>query len=71
MEQKKASKPQTNQSPLISILKFTPLFLFAGLVLFLKFDLLLAAPIASFAAIVIYMFSSKISYGMSYQACNA
>ncbi|MBO4211603.1 MAG: Na+/H+ antiporter NhaC family protein [Oscillospiraceae bacterium] len=67
MEQKKASKPQTNQSPLISILKFTPLFLFAGLVLFLKFDLLLAAPIASFAAIVIYMFSSKISFSDAFE----
>ena len=69
MEQQKSSKQhqQTSASPLISILKFLPLFLFAGLVLFLKFNLLLAAPIATFAAIIIYMLTSRISFGDAFE----
>ena len=52
MKQKKNDTTESRKPdhPLIAILKFVPLFVFAGLVLFLKFDLLIAAPIASFVA---------------------
>ena len=65
MEQKKSQKPDGKRQdpPLIAILKFVPLFLFAGLVLFLQFNLLLAAPIATFAAIIIYMLTAKVKFG--------
>ena len=52
---------------LIAILKFVPLFLFAGLVLFLKFNLLLAAPIATIAAIVIYMATTGVRFGDAFE----
>ncbi len=54
-------------SPLIAVVKFLPLFLFAGLVLFLKFDLLIAAPIATFAAIVVYMLTSRVRFGQAFE----
>lgn len=53
---------QKQDSVWISILKFLPLILFACLVLFFKLDLLIAAPIATFAAILIYMLTTKISF---------
>lgn len=40
----------------ISALKFLPLVLFASLVIVFKLELLLAAPIATFAAILVYIF---------------
>ena len=52
---------------MIAVLKFVPLFVFAGLVLFLKFDLLIAAPIASFVAIVVYMLSSKVTFDEAFE----
>ena len=68
MEQqnKPDDKKITSNSPLISFLKFFPLFLFAFLVLILEYDLLIAAPISTFAAIVIYMFTSKVSFGKAF-----
>lgn len=48
--------------PLVSVIKFLPLVLFASLVLFLKFDLLLAAPISTFAAILVYMLTTRVSF---------
>ena len=61
------SEKRKPDHPLIALLKFLPLFLFAGLVLFLKFDLLLAAPIASFVAIVIYMLTAKVGFGEAFE----
>ncbi len=65
MVQRKPSegRKRRQNSPLIAVLKFLPLFLFASLVLFFKFDLLLAAPISTFAAIVIYMLTGKVRFG--------
>ena len=65
--QKPECERQNRDRPLVAVLKFLPLFLFAGLVLFLKFDLLLAAPIATFAAILIYMATSKIRFGDAFE----
>ena len=69
MEQQKTidDKKQVHDRPLIAVLKFLPLFLFASLVLFLKFNLLLAAPIATFAAIIVYMLTSKVSFGEAFE----
>lgn len=70
MEQKKQgaqSEKRTHDHPLVAVLKFLPLFLFASLVLLLKFNLLMAAPIASFAAIIIYMATSRISFGDAFE----
>lgn len=60
-------RKQAHDHPVIAVLKFLPLFLFASLVLFLKFDLLLAAPIATFAAIVVYMLTSKVKFGEAFE----
>ena len=46
----------------ISILKFVPLFIFAGLVIFAKLDLLVAAPIATIAAIVVCMYVNRTGF---------
>ena len=69
MEQNNSPKTENRKSdhPLIAVLKFLPLFLFAALVLFLKFDLLIAAPIASFVAIVVYMLTSKVKFGDAFE----
>ena len=47
---------------MIAVIKFLPLLLFAGLVLIFQMDLLLAAPIATFAAILVYMLTTRISF---------
>lgn len=69
MEQNNSPKTENRKSdhPLIAVLKFLPLFLFAALVLFLKFDLLIAAPIASFVAIVVYMLTLKVKFGDAFE----
>ena len=69
MEQNNSAKTENRKPdhPLIAALKFLPLFLFAALVLFLKFDLLIAAPIASFVAIVVYMLTSKVKFGNAFE----
>lgn len=69
MEQNNSPKTEYRKSdhPLIAVLKFLPLFLFAALVLFLKFDLLIAAPIASFVAIVVYMLTLKVNFGDAFE----
>ncbi len=50
--------------PFISLVRFLPLFMFAGLVLFCKLDLLIAAPLATFLAIVIYLLTTGGSFGV-------
>ena len=69
MEQnnKQKTEKQKTDHPLIAVLKFLPLFLFAALVLFLKFDLLIAAPIASFVAIIVYMMTAKVKFGDAFE----
>lgn len=62
-QQKKptGNKPSTVH-PLIAIVKFIPLFLFAGMVLIFQYDLLIAAPVSAFAAIVIYIRTCKVKF---------
>lgn len=56
--------PARKHSSLISAVRFLPLFIFAGLVLFGKLDLLIAAPLSTFAAIVIYLLTTKGSFAV-------
>lgn len=46
----------------IAILKFVPLFIFAALVIVGKLDLLVAAPIATFAAMIVAMFVNHMKF---------
>lgn len=46
----------------LAILKFVPLFVFAGLVVFAGMDLLLAAPIACFCAVVVSMYVNRCTF---------
>lgn len=39
----------------VSLVKFIPLMVFAAMVIVFKMDLLLAAPIATFSAVCVYM----------------
>ncbi len=62
MEEKKTAKPgkgPRENTPGIAALKFVPLLFFALLVIVFKLDLLVAAPLATFAAIAVYMFINR------------
>ena len=50
-------------SALVSVIKFIPLIVFAILVIAFKLDLLIAAPIATFTAVAVYM----ILYGTNFE----
>ena len=56
-------------SPIIAAIKFLPLLVFAGLVIVAKLDLLLAAPIATFAALGIYMLLYKAKFETAFEHC--
>ena len=56
-----------NNGILVSILKFLPLILFALLLIVFRLDLLLAAPIATFAAILIYAILKKTDFTESFK----
>ena len=56
--------PGKKQSPISCILKFVPLLVFAGLVIIGHLDLLIAAPIATFTALGVYL----ILIGGSFEA---
>ena len=66
MEEKKnetapveAEKEPRKGSHGIAVLKFVPLLVFAVLVILFKLDLLVAAPVATFAAIAVYMLINR------------
>lgn len=61
------SKPHS--SPVIAAVKFLPLLVFAALVIVLKLDLLLAAPIATFVALGIYMILYKAKFDTAFEQC--
>ena len=62
----KTSKRKEN---LTAILKFIPLIVFGVMVIAFKLDLLLAAPIAVFAAILVYMIINKCSFETAFDQC--
>ena len=53
----------------VAALKFLPLLIFALLVIGCKLDLLLAAPIATFSAIVVYMIIYKTNFDAAFENC--
>ena len=52
---------------LISILKFSPLLVFALLVIVFKLDLLLAAPIATFTAVIVYICIYRVKFDTAFE----
>lgn len=58
-----------SKDALISAFKFVPLLIFATMVIVFKLDLLLAAPIAVFSAIVVYMIVYKTNFESAFDQC--
>ena len=53
----------------IAAFKFVPLLIFAVAVIIFKLDLLLAAPIATFSAICVYMIVNKAGFEAAFEQC--
>jgi len=51
----------------LAVFKFVPLFVFAGMVIAFKMDLLLAAPIATFCALVVYMIIGRVGFDEAFE----
>ncbi len=51
----------------IAAFKFLPLFVFAAMVIVFKLDLLLAAPIATFCALIVYMIVSRTGFEAAFE----
>ena len=58
-----------NYASLIATIKFIPLIIFAVLVIVFKLDLLLAAPIATFTAIIVYMILYRCNFEKTFDKC--
>ncbi len=70
--EKKYDKKRLQDSPWIAALKFFPLILFGVLVIALKLDLVLAAPIAAFTAALVYILTRRSNFGAAFnQGLNA
>lgn len=69
MKKSVSKKTDPIHSPWISLLKFCPLFLFATLMIFCKLDLLLAAPIATFGAIAVYLLLYRTGFEAAFATC--
>ena len=61
-KKEKVKKPPMKNTPLVQAIKFLPLAVFCVLVIFCKLDLLLAAPIATFAALLIYAIINRCNF---------
>lgn len=57
------------QSTWIAVFKFAPLLVFALMVIVFKMDLLLAAPIATFAALIVYMLIYRTDFETAFDKC--
>ena len=71
-ESVKAPKEETVQrkeNSWIAAFKFVPLLVFAVAVIIFKLDLLLAAPIATFSAIAVYMILYKVDFECAFEQC--
>lgn len=62
-------KPDNSKENLIAFFKFVPLLVFGTMVIAFKMDLLLAAPIAVFAAIIVYMIIYKCNFETAFDKC--
>ena len=63
------SETQKTSSALLSAFKFLPLLVFALMVIVFKLDLLLAAPIATFCAVGVYMLTEKANFEQAFDKC--
>ncbi len=63
------SEETGKQSPLRAAFKFLPLLIFACMVIVFKLDLLLAAPIATFCAIGVYIISERSNFDQAFEKC--
>ncbi len=61
--------PGKKQNGWIAAFKFVPLLIFAVAVIIFKLDLLLAAPIATFSAICVYMLVNKAGFEGAFEQC--
>lgn len=61
--------PDKKQNGWIAAFKFVPLLIFAVAVIIFKLDLLLAAPIATFSAICVYMLVNKAGFEGAFEQC--
>lgn len=64
--EKKHSKAVENW---IALFKFLPLIVFGLIVIVFKLDLLLAAPIAVFTAVIVYMIINKCNFDTAFDQC--
>ena len=64
-----AKKEKKTTSPWLDALKFLPLLIFAALVIGCKLDLLLAAPIATFCALTVYILINKCNFEAAFEKC--
>ena len=62
METKQGKKENPRTGGWIAALKFLPLVVFAALVIVFQLELLLAAPIATFVAVLVYIFKKPGNY---------
>ena len=53
----------------VALVKFIPLMVFAAMVIVFKLDLLLAAPIATFSAICVYMLLYRANFENAFEQC--
>ncbi len=58
-----------SKSALVAFIKFAPLIAFALLVIVFKLDLLIAAPIATFVAICVYMLLYRANFEETFDRC--
>lgn len=66
MKEKK-NKRTNEDSTLVAIVKFLPLILFGVLVIVFRLDLVLAAPIAAFAAALVFLLTRRSNFGAAFQ----
>lgn len=72
VENEEKSKKQTlgeSKSGWVAFVKFIPLLVFAALVIVFKLDLLLAAPIATFCAVGVYMLLYRVDFEGAFDQC--
>ena len=60
---------QRKENGWIAAFKFVPLLIFAVAVIIFKLDLLLAAPIATFSAVIVYMILYKVNFDDAFDQC--
>lgn len=60
-------KKQKKSGAAVAVLRFIPLLIFALLVILFQLDLLLAAPIATFAAILVYMLTKSVGFQEAFE----